>query len=128
MLLPSGHGDHVTIPHVNLSISGYEPDSLRTSSMRSPSMCAQEVSAIPQVDGPGSLPMRDPIERWMNGNPRLVGKDSSQGDTYVQRAHATTRREYLGGNSNSDGPGEPHGDQRPPDRRRYPNRNGRPPY
>ena len=58
VLLPSGHGDHVTIPHVNLSISGYEPDSLRTSSMRSSSMWAQEVSAIPQVDGPGSLPMK----------------------------------------------------------------------
>ena len=72
VLLPSGHGDHVMIPHVNLSISGYEPDSLRTSGMRSQSMQAQEVSAIPQVDGPGSLPMRDPIERWMNGIPRLV--------------------------------------------------------
>ena len=72
MLLPSGQGDHVMIPHVNLSISGYEPDSLRTSGMRSPSMQAQEVSAIPQVDGPGSLPMRDHIERWMNGIPRLV--------------------------------------------------------
>ena len=50
------------IPHVNLSISGYEPDSLRTSSMRSPFMQAQEASAIPQLDGPGSLPMRDPME------------------------------------------------------------------
>ena len=38
VLLPSSLGDHVTIPHVNLSISGYEPDSLRTSGMRSPSM------------------------------------------------------------------------------------------
>ena len=27
VLLPSGHGDHVKIPHVNLSITGYEPDS-----------------------------------------------------------------------------------------------------
>ena len=72
VLLPSGNGDHVTITHVNLSISGYEPDSLSTSSMRSPSMWAQEVSAIPQVDGPGSLPMRHPIERWMNGIPQLV--------------------------------------------------------
>ena len=43
VMLPSGHGDHVRIPHVNLSISGYEPDSLRTSSMRSPHMRAQEV-------------------------------------------------------------------------------------
>ena len=72
VLLPSGQGDHVMITHVNFSISGYEPDSLRSSSMRSPSMWAQEASAIPQVDGPGSLPMRDPSERWMNGIPSLV--------------------------------------------------------
>ena len=72
VLLPSGQGDHLMIPHINLSISGYGPDSLRTSSMRSPSMWAQEVSAIPQVDGPGSLPMRNSIERWMNGIPWLV--------------------------------------------------------
>ena len=58
-LLPSGLGDQIAIPHVNLSISGYEPNSLRTSGMRSPSMRAQEVSAISQLDGPGSLPMRD---------------------------------------------------------------------
>ena len=77
-LLPSSLGDRVTIPHVNLSISHYEPDSLRTSGMRSLSMWAQEVSAIPQVDGPVSLPMRDPIERCMNEIPRLVEPDSSQ--------------------------------------------------
>ena len=67
VLLPSGHGDHVMIPHVNLSISGYEPDSLRTSSMRSPSVWAQYVSSIPEVDGPRSLPVRDPIERQIDG-------------------------------------------------------------
>ena len=33
VLLPSGHGDHITMPHVNLSILGYEPDSLRTSGL-----------------------------------------------------------------------------------------------
>ena len=38
VMLPSGWGDHIIIPHVNLSISGYEPDLLRTSNMRSPSM------------------------------------------------------------------------------------------
>ena len=38
VLLPSSLGDHVTIPHVKLSIAGYEPDSLRTSGMRSQSM------------------------------------------------------------------------------------------
>ena len=59
VLLPSGLGDQIAIPHINLSISGYEPDLLRTSGMRSPSVRAQEVSVIPQLDGPGSLPMRD---------------------------------------------------------------------
>ena len=59
-LLTSSHGDHVTIPHVNLSISGFEADSLRTFGMRSPSMQAQEVSAIPQLDGPRFLLMREP--------------------------------------------------------------------
>ena len=108
VLLPSGQGEHVMIPHINLSISGYEPDSLRTSSMRSPSMWAEEISAIPQVDGPESLPMRGPIERWMNGIHRLVEQDSSQGGTYVQRAPTRRRRDYLGGNSNSDGPRRPH--------------------
>ena len=38
VMLPSGQGDHLTIPHINLSISGYEPDLLRTSNMRSLSM------------------------------------------------------------------------------------------
>ena len=61
VLLPSGHGDHVKIPHVNLSITGYEPDSLRTLvGTRSPSMRTHEISAIPQLDGPRSLPRREP--------------------------------------------------------------------
>ena len=77
--------------------------------------------------GPGSLLMRDHIERWMNGIPRLFEEDSSQGGTYVQRAPVTRRREYLGGSSDSDGPRIPHRDWRPPDRGRYPNRGGRPP-
>ena len=59
ILLPSSLGDHITMPHVNLSILGYEPDSLRTSGIRSPPMRAQEVSTIPQLDEPGSLPIRD---------------------------------------------------------------------
>ena len=58
IMLPSGQGDLLMIPHVNLSISGYQPDSLRT-----PSMWAQEISIMPQLDGPGSLLMRDPIRR-----------------------------------------------------------------
>ena len=99
VMLPSGRGDHVMIPHVNLSISGYELDSLRTSSMRSPSIRAQDVSTIPQLDGHGSLPMRDPIGRLMHGVSRSVEQDSSQGGTYVQRASMPRRRENPGGDS-----------------------------
>ena len=64
VLLPSGHEDNVKIPHVNLSITGYELDSLRTLvGMGAPCMRTQEISTIPQLDGPGSLPMREPIGR-----------------------------------------------------------------
>ena len=98
-----------------------------TSSMRSPSMQAQEVSVIPQLDGPGSLPMRDPIGRQMHGVSRSVEQDSSQGGTYVQRASTTRRREYPGGDGDNDGSRRPHRDWRPPDRGRYPNQGGRPP-
>ena len=59
VLLPSGLGDHVPIPHVNLSKLGYESDSLRTSGLRPPSMRTQEGPTIPQLDGPGPLPMTD---------------------------------------------------------------------
>ena len=42
VMLPSSGGDHLAIPQVNLSISGYEPDSLRNCHIRSLSMRAQE--------------------------------------------------------------------------------------
>ena len=44
----------------------------------------------------------------------------------MQRASATRRRDYPGGDSDSDGYRRPHPDWRPPDRGRYPNGNGRP--
>ena len=58
----------------------------------------------------------------MNGIPRLVEQDSSQGGTYVQRAPVPRRREYPGGDSENDGPRRPHGDWRwePPDQGGYP--------
>ena len=70
VMLPSGRGDYLTIPQVNLSISGYEPDLLRNSHMSSPSMRAQEISIMPQLDGLASLPMRDPIGRRIQEIPR----------------------------------------------------------
>ena len=63
VMLPSGGGDQLAIPHINLSISGYEPDSLIDSHTRSPATRAQEISIMPQLDGPISLLTRDPIRR-----------------------------------------------------------------
>ena len=57
----------MAIPQINLSILGYEPNSLRDSHVRSPSMRAQEISIMPQLDGPASLPTRDPIGRRVQG-------------------------------------------------------------
>ena len=77
VMLPSGQGHHLAIPHVNLSISGYKPDSMRTSSMRSPSMQAQEISIMPQLDAPGSLLMRDPIGRRIHEISRPAEREFS---------------------------------------------------
>ena len=61
VMLPSGQGDHLMIPQVNLSISGYEPDLLGASNVRSPSRQTQEISIMPQLDGPRSLLKEIPI-------------------------------------------------------------------
>ena len=45
----------------------------------------------------------------------------------MPRASTTRRREYPGGDSDSDGHRRLHQDQRPPDRGRYPNGGGKPP-
>ena len=68
VMLPPGRG----IPQINLSISGYEPNSLGNSHLRSPSMWAQEILIMPQLDGLTSLPMRDPVGRRIQEDPRLA--------------------------------------------------------
>ena len=125
VLLPSSIGDHVVILHVNLSILGYEPDSLRTSGIRSPPVRAQEVSIIPQLDRPESLPIRDHTRGRVGRFLDQVESDPSQGGTYVWRASTGRRRKYPGGDCVSDGYRRLHRDQGPPDRGGYPG--GRPP-
>ena len=127
IMLPSGQGDHLMIPHVNLSISGYEPDSVRTSNMRSLSMQVQEISIMPQLDGPGSLWMRDPIGRRKHEISRPAEQESSQGDPYIQRTTTAKGREYRGGESDNDDSRRPCRNWRPPNEERYPNQGGRPP-
>ena len=122
VMLPSGRGDHLAIPQVNLSISGYEPNSLRNSHIRSLSMWAQEILIVPQLDGLASLPMIDPIGRRIQEDHRLAEWEYSQGGTYIQGASMPRGREYPGGNGNgNDDYRRSYRDQRPPERGRYPN-------
>ena len=71
VMLPSSGGDQLAIPQINLSILGYEPNSLRDSHIRSPSMRAQEISIIPQLGGPASLSTREPIGRRAQEDSKL---------------------------------------------------------
>ena len=120
MLIPHVLGDNTMIPHISLSISSYEPDSLRTPGIKSPPVRVQEVSMIPQLDGPGSLPIRDHTRGRMGRFSDQGVQDPSQGGTCVQRASTIRRIEYPGGESSSDDYRRPHRDQRPPDRGGYP--------
>ena len=52
VILPTGMNEQVPMPHIILSISGYNPESLR----RTQDTGIQE---IPQLDGPVSIPIRD---------------------------------------------------------------------
>ena len=129
VLFPSGHGDHVKIPHVNLSITCYEPNSLRTLvGTRSPSMRTHEISVIHQLDRSRSLPRREPNTGQMNEVPRVVELGSSQGGTYVQGASMPRRRKYPVGHNDDDDYRRPHRDWSPLERGRYSNQGGRPPH
>ena len=53
VILPSGMTEQMTMPHINLSISQYDPESLRGSHTRSHDTEIQET--ITQLDGPVSV-------------------------------------------------------------------------
>ena len=57
IILPTGMSEQVPMPHINLSIMGYDPESLRGSHIRSQDTEIQE--SIPQLDGSVSIPSRD---------------------------------------------------------------------
>ena len=75
VMIPSGGGDLVAIPQINLFISGYGPDSLRDSHVGTPAMRAQEISILPQLDGPVSIPVRDPTGGRVAEDTRLVNEN-----------------------------------------------------
>ena len=75
---------------------------------------------MPQLDGPASLPSRDPIGRRLQEDSGLAGWEYSQGGTYVQGTSISQRREYPGESSDDDNVNRrPYRDQRPPERGRH---------
>ena len=98
VILPSVGNEQVAMPHINLSISGYEPKSLRDSHIRTQDTRIQGNSMIPQLDGPASILTRD--QRRMLEDIRPTEQRYSQGGTYLQGASTSQRREYPGESSN----------------------------
>ena len=122
VMIPSGGGDPVPIPQINLSISGYGPDSLRDSQMGTSDMRAQEISILPQVDGQVSVPAGDPARGRVSDNIRFMEQECSQGGTYIQGTSITCRREYpRESNEENNTNRSPYREWRPPERGRYPN-------
>ena len=73
VMIPTGGGDLVTLPQINLSISGYGPNSLRASHVGTPATRAQEIWILPQLDGPVSIPARGPTGGRMSEDTRFTG-------------------------------------------------------
>ena len=85
-------------------------------------MRAKEISILPQVDGPVSVPTRDYARGRVSDKTRFVEWEYSQGGTYIQGASITQRREYTRESSEDDNNNRrPYREQRPPERGRYPN-------
>ena len=116
-----GISEQVPMPHINLSISEYDPESLRSLHVRTQDTGIQEDATILQLDGPVSIPIR--------GRGRLVENIRIEQEypcdgTYLPGTSVSCRREYLGDSSDDN---RSHRGWRPPERGRYPNQNGRPP-
>ena len=116
VILPTGTNEQVHMPHINLSISRYDPESLRGSHTRTHDTRMQEM--IPQLDGPVSVQSRS--RRRMSENARIEQES-------FQRTTTSHRREYPGESSDdTHSDRRPYRDWRPPERGRYQGQNGRP--
>ena len=117
VILPTGISEQVPMPHINLSILGYDPESLRSSHVRTQDTGIQEDATIPQLDGPVSIPVR--------GRGRLaenirIEQEYPHDGTYLSGTSVSYRREYPGDSSDDN---RSHTGQRPPERGRCPNQN-----
>ena len=108
--------EQVPMPHINLSISRYDPELLRGSHTRTHDTGILEM--IPQLDGPVSVQSRS--RRRMSENARIEQES-------FQRTTASHRREYPGESSDdTHSDKRTYEDGRPPERGRYQGQNGRP--
>ena len=115
VILPTGMSKQMPMPHINLSISGYDPESLRDSHVRTQDTGIEEDPTILQLDGPVYIPIRD--RRWLPENIMI-----EQEYPYLQGTSVSCRREYS---DDSGGDNRSYRGLRPPKRGRYPNQNGR---
>ena len=91
-------------------------------------MRAQEISILPQLDGPVSILTRDPTGGRVSEDTRIIGWEYFQGATYIQGASILQRRKYPRESSDDNNTNRrPYRDQRPPERGRYPGQSGWPP-
>ena len=115
VILPNNRHEQIPLPHSNLSLLRYDTELLRGSCTRTHDTEIPEM--IPQLDGPISVHSR----RRMSENARTVQES-------FQRTAMTHRREYPDGSSNdSHSDRRAYNDRRPPERRRYQGRSGKPP-
>ena len=91
VILPTGMSEQMPMPHINLSISGYDPESLRGSHIRTQDTRIQEDLTILQLDGPVSIPIRD--RRWLPENIRIEEEYPWDG-THLQGTSVSHRWEY----------------------------------
>ena len=83
IMIPTGGEDQIALPQINLSISGYQPNSLRDSQLGSSDVRAQEISVLPQVDRLVSAPTRGNIRGRILESARIMEWEYSQDGTYL---------------------------------------------
>ena len=96
VILPTGMSKQVPMPCINLSIPEYDPESLRSSHIRTQDTGIQENVTMLQLDGPVSIPIRD--RRRLPENIRIE-QEYPQDGTYLQGTSVSCRREYPGDSS-----------------------------
>ena len=117
IMIPTSGEDPITLPQINLSISGYGPNSLQDSQLGSLDMRAQEVSVLPQVDGLACLPMRRDVRGRASESTRIMEWEFSQDGMHLPGTSVSHRREYPGDSSDDN---RSYRSWRPPERGKYP--------